>query len=176
MTPDQAFATQDLITRDLPMQDLAIIDEQERLLQFTSFNAGTAWVLGSLLRTGGLETGLGSSVEIEVAGHLLFACATPGATPGQANWIRRKRNTVHHFARSTYAVGRKLAHEGATLTSKHALPESDYVAHGGGFPIILRGTGPVGSVVFSGLPQRQDHNLVVEALASMLELEVPKLA
>ena len=158
-----------------PDQDLLIIDEQEKLLECSSFNAESAWALGSLLREAALQTGVGSSVEIEIAGQLLFACATPGATPGQANWIRRKRNTVHHFARSTYAVGRKLEREGATLTGKHALPEADYVAHGGGFPIVLRGTGPVGSVIFSGLPQRRDHNVVVEALATLLRLEVPRL-
>ena len=159
-----------------PDLDLPILDEQERLLQFASFHAESAWALGSLLRTAALATGIGCSMEIEVAGQLLFACATPGATPGQANWIRRKRNTVHHFARSTYAVGRKLEREGATLASKHALPEADFVAHGGGFPIVLRDTGAVGSVVFSGLPQRADHDAVVDALATMLHVEVPRLA
>ena len=159
-----------------PDQDLPILDEQEKLLRFSTFDAESAWTLGSLLRTAALGTGVGSSVEIEIAGHLLFACATPGATPGQANWIRRKRNTVHHFARSTYAIGRKLEREGATLTGKHALPDVDFVAHGGGFPIVLTGTGAIGSVVFSGLPQREDHNIVVEALATMLQREVPRLA
>ena len=115
-------------------------------------------------------------MEIEVAGHVWFSCVTAGATPGQANWIRRKRNTVRHFARSTYAVGRKLDLEGATLVGRHGLSEVDYAAHGGGFPIVLRGTGMVGTVVLSGLPQREDHNLVVEGLAEVLGVDVPRLA
>ena len=159
-----------------PEKDLPILDAQEEALQFTAFDANTAWRLGSLLRDKLLDRGAGGSVEIEVAGHLLFACVTPGATPGQANWIRRKRNTVHHFARSTYAVGRKLERDGATLPSRDGLSDTDYVAHGGGFPIVLRGTGIVGTVVFSGLPQREDHNLVAEALAEVLGVDAPRLA
>lgn len=159
-----------------PDQDLPILDQQEQLLRFAAFSAETAWKLGSLLRAALLEREAGGTVEIEIAGHVLFACATEGATPGQANWIRRKRNTVHHFARSTYAVGRKLERDGGTLASRHALSEMDYAAHGGGFPIWLTGTGPVGSVVFSGLPQRDDHNLVIDALATLLRIDVPRLS
>ena len=159
-----------------PDKDLPILDAQEEVLQFTAFDADTAWRLGSLLRDKLLARGGGGSVEIEVAGQLLFACVTPGATPGQANWIRRKRNTVHHFARSTYAVGRKLERDGATLPGRHGLSDADHVAHGGGFPIVLRGTGMIGTVVFSGLPQRDDHNFVVDALAEVLGVDVPRLA
>ena len=154
-------------------QDLLILDEQERLLRFVSFDGHSAWALGSRLRDA--VAAHGCTVEIEIAGHLLFACATPGANPGQANWIRRKRNTVHHFARSTYAVGRKLEVDGGTLMSRYGLADADFVAHGGGFPIWLAGTGPVGSVVLSGLPQREDHNTVVGALAAFAGIDVPRL-
>lgn len=159
-------------------RDLRLLEQQEELLRFGTFDAETAWAIGSALRGALLVRNAGGSVEIEAAGHLLFACATAGAQPGQANWIRRKRNTVHHFARSTYAVGRKLEREGETLTSRHALSELDYAAHGGGFPIILAADTPglpIGSIVFSGLPQREDHNHVVDALASVLGIDVPRL-
>ncbi len=158
-----------------PDKDLPILEQQEQALRFTAFSADTAWQLGTLLRSALIERNAGGTVEIELAGHVLFACATPGATPGQANWIRRKRNTVHHFARSTYAVGRKLERDGGTLESRHALSETDFAAHGGGFPIVLEGTGPVGSIVLSGLPQRDDHNLVIDALATLLGVDVPRL-
>lgn len=159
----------------VPEADLPILDEQERLLVFASFGPEDAWAVGSALRSLLLERGAGGSVEIELAGVVLFRCVTAGASPSQVNWIRRKRNTVQHFARSTYAIGRKLESEDSTLGERHALLEVDYAAHGGGFPIQLRGTGMVGSVVLSGLPQRDDHNLVVEALAAHLGVEVPRL-
>ena len=43
-----------------------------------------------------------------------------------------------------------------------------YAAHGGAFPILLRGTGCIGTVAVSGLPQLEDHRLVVEALEAVL--------
>jgi uncharacterized protein (UPF0303 family) len=107
---------------------------------------------------------------------VLFTCATPTATPGQADWIRRKRNVVHRFGRSSYAIGLTLENNDETLQSRHCLDTADFAAHGGGFPILLEGTGPVGSVVISGLPQRDDHNLVIAALAKLLEKDVPRLS
>ena len=64
-------------------EDLGVLDQQEQLLQFAAFDADTAWRLGSLLRGYLLARGAGGSMEIEVAGHVLFACATPGATRGR---------------------------------------------------------------------------------------------
>jgi uncharacterized protein (UPF0303 family) len=156
--------------------DLIILNQQEQQLRFPSFNADTAWQLGCLLRQTLIDLGAGGTVQIELANHLLFACVTPSASPGQADWIRRKRNTVHRFARSSYAVGRALEDEGETLESRHGLKLADFAAHGGGFPILLEGTGPVGTAVISGLPQRDDHNIVVNALASVLgKKNVPRL-
>ena len=167
--PDTAALTPNLA------QDLALIAQQEALLHFPHFNADTAWQLGSLLRDKLLARKAGGSIEIDLAGHVLFACATPGATPGQADWIRRKRNVVRRFARSSYAVGRQLELEGQTLEARHGLTLADYAVHGGGFPLVLAGSGLVGSVILSGLPQRDDHNLVAAALAELLHLDAPVL-
>jgi uncharacterized protein (UPF0303 family) len=156
-------------------EDVAVIEEQEALLRFRSFDANAAWALGSLLREKLLAMGAGGSVEIEIAGQMLFACATPGATQGQADWIRRKRNTVRRFARSSYGIGRGLELNGEDFEKRNAISLSDYASHGGGFPIHVEGTGVVGSVVLSGLPQRQDHGLVVDALAEILNVKVPVL-
>jgi uncharacterized protein (UPF0303 family) len=155
--------------------DLSILEQQEHILRFTTFNPETAWELGCILRNLLMETRTGGTIEIELADHRLFACATPTSNPGQADWIRRKRNVVHRFGRSSYAIGRILEGNNETLQSRHFLSAADYAAHGGGFPILLEGTGPVGSVVVSGLPQRDDHNLVVSALAKILDKDVPRL-
>ena len=45
---------------------------------------------------------------------------------------------------------------------------ADCVLAGGGFPLKLRGVGCVGAVTVSGLPQREDHEMVVAALAAAL--------
>jgi uncharacterized protein (UPF0303 family) len=48
------------------------------------------------------------------------------------------------------------------------MPVSDYAGHGGCFPIRVTGTGVVAAVTVSGLPQRADHELAVEALCAEL--------
>jgi uncharacterized protein (UPF0303 family) len=158
-----------------PIADLEIITQQEARLQFAAFTPDAAFALGSRLRAELLARKAGGTVEIELNHQLLFACATAGATPGQADWIRRKRNTVRRFARSSYAVGRILERDGETLEGRHGLTLADFAAHGGGFPILLRETGMVGTMVLSGLPQREDHALVVATLAAHLGIAVPAL-
>ncbi len=157
-------------------QDLDIIAQQEALLRLTSFNSETAWQLGNLLRAMLLERSAGGTVEIELAGQVLFACTTPGASPGQANWVRRKRNTVRAFARSSYAVGLSLERDGDTLPIRQGLAIADYTTFGGGFPLHVTGMGCIGSIVVSGLPQREDHSLVVTAMAQLLGVTPPHLS
>jgi uncharacterized protein (UPF0303 family) len=157
-------------------QDLEIIAEQEKLLRFAAFNTDTAWQLGNLLRSMLLERKAGGTIEIEIAGQILFACTTPGASPGQANWVRRKRNTVRTFAKSSYAVGLTLDRDGDTLAVRQGLELKDYAIHGGGFPLHVTGMGVIGSIVVSGLPQRDDHELAVTAIAQLLGVAPPQLS
>jgi uncharacterized protein (UPF0303 family) len=156
-------------------EDLVIIARQEELLRWDGFDADTAWRLGGVLREMLVARGAAGTVEIELAGQVLFTAATVGATPGQADWIRRKRNTVRRFARSSYAVGKMLERDGETMETRHGLMLADYAAHGGGFPVTVRGVGVVGSVIVSGMPQRDDHNLAVAAIAKVLGVDVPVL-
>src|SRR5215207_4880366 len=43
-----------------------------------------------------------------------------------------------------------------------------HAAHAGAFPVLVRDVGPIGVVVVSGLPQVQDHRMVVAALRAHL--------
>jgi uncharacterized protein (UPF0303 family) len=56
-----------------------------------------------------------------------------------------------------------------SLLNEYALPVADYAEAGGSFPLAIDGTGVVGSVTISGLADRDDHELVVEALCAVLE-------
>ena len=155
--------------------DIEQMLEQEKLLRFKSFNADTAWELGSLLRAEAMSRKATMTFEVQLAGRVLFHAVTGEAPAGQADWIRRKRNTVLRFGRSSYAMGRTLEHEGKTIEERHGLTLADYAFHGGGFPLLIAGTGQVGSVVVSGLPQREDHAMVVYAMAAIAGVSVPAL-
>jgi uncharacterized protein (UPF0303 family) len=116
------------------------------------------------LRTLAEERGLALVIDVRRFGQPLFYAALEGTTPDNAEWVRRKSNVVARFHRSSYAVGLSLKLKNTTLLERQGLPVADYAADGGSFPLNVAGAGVVGSVTVSGLPQRADHELVVEAL------------
>jgi uncharacterized protein (UPF0303 family) len=146
--------------------DLAIIERQEAVLQFSRFNEETAWHLGSRVR--GLALARKSTLVIDVRrfGQPLFYCALAGSSPDNAAWARRKANTVARFHRSSYYMGLELQLKNTNLADRFGLTLNEFAAHGGSFPIGVTGAGVIGSVTVSGLPQRDDHQLVVEALCA----------
>jgi uncharacterized protein (UPF0303 family) len=152
-------------------EDLAAIARQEAELHFSSFDYDTAWRLGQSLRE--LATSRNQSLVIDIRRfgqphQPLFYTALAGTTPDNPRWVQRKSNVVARFHRSSYGLGLFLQHNNTTIPEKYALPDAEYAAHGGAFPIHVTGTGIIGSVAVSGLPQREDHNLVVEALCIQL--------
>jgi uncharacterized protein (UPF0303 family) len=149
-------------------EDLEKIATQERELQLPRLDAQLAWDLGTRIRAMAAERGLVLVVDVRRFGQPLFYAALDGTTPDNVEWVRRKINVVTRFHRSSYAVGLKLKTDGTTLLDRYGLPVADYAAAGGGFPLIVENAGIVGSATVSGLPQRDDHNLVVEALCALL--------
>ncbi len=150
------------------MDDLARIALQELRLRFDAFDPDTAWALALALREDGLSRGAPIVAVVETWAVRLAAFALPGATDDNFDWARRKINVVRRFQRSSYAVGLQLAATGRTLAELGALPERDYAVHGGAVPIFVRGAGCIGAVAVSGLPQREDHKMVIAALARVL--------
>jgi uncharacterized protein (UPF0303 family) len=149
-------------------QDLAIIAAQERQLRFERFGEEDAWKLGVLLREICISRQFPVVIDIHRTGHPLFYSALAGSAPDNAEWARRKGNVVARFHRSSYGMGLELQQRNATLEARYGLPLSDFAAHGGSFPLTVSGVGVIGSVTVSGLPQREDHELVVEALCTCL--------
>ena len=156
--------------------DLQRIGEQETRLRFERFDANTAWQLGSCLQSLAAARAAVVAIDIRVNGQQLFFCAMPGTTPSNADWIRRKSNTVNRFYRSSYAIGLGLQRDQTTLEAKTGASTAEFATHGGSFPLWVYGCGCIGSVTVSGLPQRQDHALVVEALCQCLNLPLAELA
>ena len=144
--------------------DLEKIATQERELQLQRFDAEVAWKLGERLRELAIARQAAIVIDVRRFGQPLFYSALPGTSPDNYAWVRRKINVVARFHRSSYAVGLDLQRQNKTLLEKYGLSLRHYAAHGGCFPLTVSGAGIVGCVTVSGIPQRADHELVVEAL------------
>lgn len=151
-------------------QDLEKIALQEKRLQFKHFDSAVAWAVGTALKTAAEKRGVSVAIDIQLNGQPMFSYSMPGITPDNWDWIRRKRNVVQRYHRSSYAIGLTHQRNQTNLQDKAGLDLKDYAPHGGCFPIILAGTGCVGTITTSGLPQREDHNLVVAVLQEYLHL------
>lgn len=156
--------------------DIEKIALQERCLQFERFDSNTAFEIGAALKAAAEKRQASIVIDIQLHGFPLFACAMSGSTPDNWEWVRRKRNTVMRYHRSSYAIGLKHERAKTTLQSATGLDLRDYSTHGGCFPINLTGTGCVGTITVSGLPQREDHNLIVCILQEHLQLAGEDLA
>ena len=147
---------------------IARIEDQERRLTFPRFDNDDAWRLGALLVELARARSAPVTIDITRNGQQLFHCALPGTTADNDAWIQRKVRTVNRYGHASYLVGLRFTAKGTTFEESSRLDPDTYAAHGGSFPVILSGTGPVGTVTVSGLPQGDDHELVVAALEAYL--------
>jgi uncharacterized protein (UPF0303 family) len=156
-------------------EDLKQIAVQERELVLPQIDAEIAWDLGSRLRAMATERKLAVVIDVRRFGQPLFYAAMNGTTPDNVEWVRRKNNVVARFHCSSYAIGLKEKIKNETLLESQGLPVADYATHGGAFPLAVEGAGVVGSATVSGLPQRSDHELVVEVLCALLDRDYAQL-
>ena len=156
--------------------DLTRLALQEQRLQLDAFGPATAWELGTRIKALCEARSAAVAIEVRLSKETVFFYAMPGTTPSNADWARRKRNAVELLHTSSYAVGLKLQHEGTSLEAKQGLALRDYASHGGSFPIRVRGVGVVGTVTVSGVPQREDHGLVVQVLAELCGVPLAEIA
>jgi uncharacterized protein (UPF0303 family) len=148
------------------LQALAL---EERQLQFAAFSNHDALRLGLALVERARETGKAVTVDITRNGHQLFHHAMDGTSPDNADWIRRKNNVVQRYGRSSWHVGTQYRSKGKIFEADSNTAAADFAAHGGAFPLILRGTGMVGTITVSGLPQKEDHDLLTAVLRDYLD-------
>ena len=154
-----------------PLPPLADLAAEEDELRFGGFDNDDAWALGTALVATARRQGAPVAVGIARNGHRLFHAALPGTSPDNDAWIERKSRVVDRFGHSSLYVRRQALDAGSTAEELFGLDPRRYAAHGGAFPILVRSLGPVGVVVVSGLPQVEDHRMVVVARRDYLSCE-----
>ena len=145
--------------------------QEEQELQFAKFNEDTAWQLGSQLVELSLSKGLAVTIDITRGSHQLFHASLRGTSADNDEWVKRKVRLVSRFGHSSFYIGQMLKSKGKSIEQAYLIPEGEYAPHGGCFPILVKGTGMVGTITVSGLPQEEDHELVVQALRNYLTQE-----
>lgn len=148
---------------------LARLTADEERFVLPGFDEDDAWRLGCLLVERARAAGLPVAVAIRRNGQRLFHAALPGSSADHDDWAQRKMNVVDQFNRSSYLVGERWRRDGADFDVDARLDPHVFAAHGGAFPLRVRGVGVVGAVAVSGLPEADDHALVVAALTEYLD-------
>lgn len=149
---------------------LATLLREEQLLQFDRFDRDTASAIGERMLERAAARQQKVTVEIRRDDTVLFAQATPGASPDHADWIRRKNNLVKRTGHSSFYTHNEVRQGGGDHDALPGLDMRDYAAHGGAFPLVVRGQGMVGTITVSGLPGPEDHALVVDTLKDYLKV------
>ena len=144
------------------------LEAEERELQFDRFSNEDAAALGLMLYETAKEKNLPVTIDITRNGHQLFHLSMPGTSPDNDQWVARKIKLVNRMGTSSYHMGTLLRSLGMTLEERFELSHYEYAAHGGCFPVILKGTGPIGTITISGLAQEDDHAMVVDAIRAYL--------
>lgn len=145
--------------------------QEEQELQLTRFNEDVAWELGCQLVETARSRKLPVTVDITRGTHQLFHASLRGTSPDNDEWVKRKVRLVYRFAHSSFYIGQLLKSKGKNIEQAYLISETEYAPHGGCFPILVKDTGIVGTITVSGLPQEEDHKLVVQSLRNYLAQE-----
>jgi uncharacterized protein (UPF0303 family) len=143
------------------------LEAEAAALVFPRFNEDTALRLGLILVELARAVHAPVVIDIRTSDRTLFHASLPGSTPLNDLWARRKSNTTLRFHEASLLVGARNRAKAEQL-AKHGLPPEDYADHGGAVPIRVKALGVIAVATISGLPQLEDHRLVVRGMRVVL--------
>ena len=146
--------------------DIAELEAEFARLELDRFDEARALRLGQILVDLALAGKMPVVVNIRTADRTLFHAALPGSAPLNDLWARRKSNLALMFQLPSLLVGQQHKAKDETL-ARHGLRAEDYADNGGAVPIKVRGAGVVAVATVSGLPQVEDHKLVVRGIRAL---------
>lgn len=144
-------------------------------MQFNAFDHDLAFRIGTALREEAVKRGVAVTIDVRAYGQMLFHSSMAGTTPDNDRWVDRKSAVVLRFQASSFRIGRELAAAKTTMEERYLVDSREFGPHGGSFPVRLRARGGrtdggdapggvIGAITVSGLPQEEDHALVVAVL------------
>lgn len=141
---------------------------EHKNLQFQSFSNEKALKVGLRLLEIAEEKHLTITIDITRHDQQLFHYACEGTSKDNDEWVKRKSNVVNHFSKSSFYMKHFLEQNNTSLEQKFFLKQNEYSAFGGSFPIIIKDTGTIGTITVSGLPDEEDHKLVISVIKEFI--------
>lgn len=152
-----------MTTGDYSTQELM---KQEEGFSFSSFTNEDAIALGQEMLKIATSQKAPVIVQVRIGQQIIFHAALTGTTTKNDWWINRKARVVEKFNHSSMYVRVSFEEKNQTFEEHSGLDNELYAAHGGGFPIIVTGQGVVGVALVSGLPQVEDHKMIIQGLTN----------
>lgn len=156
---------------DYEDKDLAVLIEQEELLQFKSFDSKTAFELGNILIDLAQQYDREIAVQIvrEADETVIFQYLMDSKTAWNLDIMARKRKTA-------LACGHASVFAAIEMRKNGKMPvyyKEGMALAGGAFPICVDHKW-VATLLVSGLHEGKDHELIIRALSRYLNADVPE--
>jgi uncharacterized protein (UPF0303 family) len=152
-----------MTTGDYSTQELL---QQEKDLILSSFTNEDAIGLGEELLKLALDQKAPVIVQVRIGEQIIFHSALTGSSSENDWWINRKYRVVEKFKHSSMYVRVSFEEKNQSFEEDSGLDNELYAAHGGGFPISVTDIGIVGVALVSGLPQVEDHKMIIKGLTN----------
>lgn len=137
--------------------------DQEERFQFSVFSQTDAKEVGDMLYETSRSHSGPVAIEITLNHLVIYRFFPDGTNRNNELWLRAKANTVEMLGISSYHFAAQLKETGETQEERR-MPRETFAACGGGFPIRIRGGAVIGSICVSGLPDWEDHQVIVDTL------------
>lgn len=140
---------------------LEALQQQDRSIEFATFDQSTAWAVGRAAVDVITERELSMAVQIVLRDHVVFKAAIGGVAQDTDEWLAGKALTSRHFDSASLLIRFRKDADPSFLDG---LDQQVYKTHGGAVPIRVAGEGTVGTITCSGEPDLVDHEVAIEAL------------
>jgi uncharacterized protein (UPF0303 family) len=144
-----------------------ILLQQETDFKLISFTNKDAISLGQELLKIATSENAPVVVQVRMGDQIIFHAALTGSSTENDWWINRKCRVVEKFKHSSIYVRVMFEEKNQNFEEDSGLDNELYAAHGGAFPIFV-GEDLVAIAAVSGLPQVQDHQMLLTGLKNFL--------
>lgn len=152
---------------------IGIVERQDKALRFDKFDSGDAFKLCQIImELVQKQYGRSVSIRVDLDNITTLYYLMGNSSLGNDYWMQKKLNGCMQTGNSSFMNYLKI--EGLDKMDEFpwAKNQGSFALRGGCVPIRLKDGSTKGFCMVSGLIQAQDHQLVADALASLLGVEI----